>query len=124
MGEPPSLLPRRHARKWIKPSLAPPAWAASGGGGLPWEQPLTTLANSFTGPIPYAISLMGIVVTGAMVIFGGELGYFVRGLLVLVLVIAMIIAAKNFLSGLGLGTGAEIAATEEVSRDVAASSHS
>jgi type IV secretory pathway VirB2 component (pilin) len=105
-------------------ALAPPAWAASGGGGLPWEQPLTTLANSFTGPIPYAISLMGIVVTGAMVIFGGELGYFVRGLLVLVLVIAMIIAAKNFLSGLGLGTGAQIAATEEVSRDVAASSHS
>ncbi|HEY0793473.1 MAG TPA: TrbC/VirB2 family protein [Chthoniobacterales bacterium] len=97
---------------------------AAGGGGLPWESPLTNLANSFTGPVPYAISLLGIVVTGATVIFGGELGFFVRGLLVLVLVIAMIIAAKNFMSGLGLGAGAEIAAIEEVYRGVAAGAHS
>src|SRR5689334_4223196 len=83
-------------------ALSGHAQAATGGGGLPWESPLTQLANSFTGPVPYAISLLGIVVTGSVVIFGGELGYFVRGLLVLVLVIAMIIAAKNFLSGLGL----------------------
>src|SRR3954447_8685421 len=89
------------------------AWAGTaGGGGLPWEAPLTTLTNSFTGPVPYAISLLGIVCVGGMVIFGGELGYFVRGLLVLVLVIAMIIAAKNFLSGLGFNAGAEIAKTE------------
>jgi type IV secretory pathway VirB2 component (pilin) len=88
--------------------LAGQAHAATGGGGLPWEAPLTTLANSFTGPVPYAISLLGIVVSGSMVIFGGELGYFVRGLLVLVLVIAMIIAAKNFMSGLGLGAGAVV----------------
>jgi type IV secretion system protein TrbC len=67
-----------------------------------------------TGPVPYAISLMGIVCAGTMIIFGGEMAYFVRGLLVLVLTIAMIIAAKNFLSGLGLGAGAEVAKTEEV----------
>lgn len=95
-------------------ALATQAHAAQGGGGLPWEAPLTALANSFTGPVPYAISLIGIVATGGVVIFGGELSYFVRGLLVLVMVIAMIIAAKNFLTGLGLGAGAEIAAIEEV----------
>lgn len=95
-------------------ALAAHAHAANGGGGLPWEAPLTTLSNSFTGPVPYAISLIGIVATGSICVFGGELGYFVRGLLVLVLVISMIIAAKNFLTGLGLGAGAEIAAIEEV----------
>src|SRR4051812_24446382 len=95
------------------------AWAATGGGGLPWESPLTQLTNSFTGPVPYAISLLGIVTTGGLVIFGGELGYFVRGLLVLVLVIAMIIAAKNFMSGLGFNAGAEIAKTEGVIRGAA-----
>jgi type IV secretion system protein TrbC len=91
--------------------LAPHTWAATGGGGLPWEQPLTTLSNSFTGPVPYAISLVGIVVTGAMVIFGAELGFFARGLIVLVLVIAMLVAAKNFMSGLGFAAGAEITGT-------------
>lgn len=95
-------------------ALVTQAHAATGGGGLPWEAPLTTLANSFTGPVPYAMSLLGIVATGGVVIFGGELGFFVRALLVLVLVIAMVIAAKNFLSGLGLGAGAEITASWEV----------
>jgi|SRR5271165_6914885 len=110
---------KRNSMLWLLAGLlallmAPQAHAATGGGGLPWEQPLTTLSNSFTGPVPYAISLMGIVVSGALVIFGGELGFFVRGLFVLVMVIAMIIAAKNFMSGLGLGAGAEIAAITEV----------
>jgi type IV secretion system protein TrbC len=39
--------------------------AASGGGGLPWETPLETLRDSITGPVAYAISLMGVVVAGA-----------------------------------------------------------
>jgi type IV secretory pathway VirB2 component (pilin) len=92
-------------------ALVPHASASTGGGGLPWESPLNTLTQSMTGPVPYAISLMGIVCAGTMIIFGGEMAYFVRGLLVLVLTIAMIIAAKNFLSGLGLvGAGSEVGA--------------
>jgi type IV secretory pathway VirB2 component (pilin) len=115
---------KRYSLLWLLVGLVvlaftPQAQAATGGSGLPWEQPLTTLSNSFTGPVPYAISLMGIVVSGALVIFGGELGFFVRGLFVLVMVIAMIIAAKNFMSGLGLGAGAQIAAITEVAHAAA-----
>jgi type IV secretory pathway VirB2 component (pilin) len=106
-------------------ALSGHAWASTGGAGLPWESPLTTLANSFTGPVPYAISLIGIVSVGGVVIFGGELGYFVRGLLVLVLVISMIVAAKNFLSGLGFNSGAEIGtAVKTEAYGVAPNSHS
>jgi type IV secretory pathway VirB2 component (pilin) len=46
------------------------AHAATGGAGLPWETPLTTLSNSVTGPMAYAVSLIGIVGSGGILILG------------------------------------------------------
>ena len=40
-------------------SLAIQASAAPAGGGLPWEAPMTAIATSLTGPVAYAIGLIG-----------------------------------------------------------------
>src|ERR1700733_12969949 len=85
------------------------AQAATGGGGLPWEAPLTTLSNSITGPVAYGVSIIGIVGAGGILIFaGGQVNEFLRAVLFCVLVIAFIIAAKNTMSAFGWGAGAEI----------------
>lgn len=98
--------------------LAPlTALASTGGGGLPWEAPLTTLSNSITGPVAYGISIIGLVAAGGVLIFaGGELNHFTRTVVLIVLVISLIIAAKNTMSAFGWGSGAEITARANVVR--------
>ena len=58
------------------PALATTSTSASG--GLPWESPLNTIRDSLKGPVALAISLIGIVVTGAMLIFGGVVALLVQ----------------------------------------------
>jgi type IV secretion system protein TrbC len=90
------------------------AHAATGGGGLPWETPLQTLSNSISGPVAYGLSLIGLVVSGSVLIFmGGELNHFARTVVQVVLVISFIIAGKNTMSTFGWGAGAEIAAAKQ-----------
>ena len=86
-----------------------PALAAVGqGGSLPYESWLSNLSNSVTGPVAFALSLIGIVVAGGILIFGGELNAFFRTLIFLVLVMALIIGAKNMMTTF-FGQGATIA---------------
>lgn len=87
--------------------LTEPAFAGSAA-GLPWESPLEKLKNSLTGPVAFAISLIGIVVAGGMLIFGGELGEFARRIIMLVLVLALLVAANNLLSIFYGSSGATI----------------
>jgi type IV secretion system protein TrbC len=85
--------------------------ATLGGGGLPWETPLNTLSNSVTGNVAYAISLIGIVGAGGILIFaGGHVNEFLRTVLFCVLVIAFLIASKNTLTAFGFANaaGAEV----------------
>lgn len=85
------------------------ARAAQGGGGLPWEAPLTTLGNSITGPVAFYLSLLGMVGAGGTLIFsGGHVNEFMRVVIYIVLVIGMIIVAKNTMTGLGFTAGSEI----------------
>ena len=85
----------------VMAALADPAWAsAAGGPGLPWEAPLTTLADSIKGPVAFAISLLGIIVCGALLIWGGEISEFMRRSVMLVLVIALLVLSTNVLSTL------------------------
>lgn len=79
--------------------------SSSGGGGLPWESPLQTITTSITGPVAFAISVIGVVATGATLIWGGEVSGFTRSLIYVVLVIGLIVAATNILSTL-FGVGA------------------
>lgn len=79
------------------------------GGSLPYEPWLTSLANSVTGPVAFTLSVVGIVVAGGVLIFGGELNAFFRTMIFLVLVMALLVGAQNIMSGL-FGRGAVIAA--------------
>ena len=89
------------------------ALASEGGGGqLPYESWLTNLRNSVTGPVAFTLSIVGIVIAGGVLIFGGDLNGFFRTLFFLVLVMALLIGAQNMMSGL-FGQGAEIASSAE-----------
>ena len=91
-----------------------PAMAAVGqGGSLPYESWLSNLSNSVTGPVAFALSLIGIVVAGGILIFGGELNAFFRTLIFLVLVMALIIGAKNMMTTF-FGQGATIASMADL----------
>jgi type IV secretory pathway VirB2 component (pilin) len=76
--------------------------AAAGGGGLPWDTPLTTLKNDLTGPVAFTISLLAMVACGAALVFGGEINEFVRRIITLVLVCAFIVGVTNLASALGI----------------------
>lgn len=81
--------------------------ASSEGGGLPYESWLTKLRTSVTGPVAFALSIIGLVVAGGVLIFGGELNAFFRTLIFLVLVMALIIGANNMMTTF-FGQGAEL----------------
>lgn len=91
------------------------------GGSLPYESWLTDLRNSVTGPVAFALAIIGIVVAGGVLIFGGELNGFFRTLIFIVLVMALLVGAQNMMSTF-FGRGAVIAApTNDAAHQVAAS---
>jgi type IV secretion system protein VirB2 len=80
---------------------------------LPYEGGLEALKESFTGTVPFVISLAGIVGCGAMLIFGGEISGFMRTMVFIVLVVAVIVQASaiiTFLKG-SSGTSGRLVAT-------------
>lgn len=80
------------------------AFASVGtGGALPYESWLVNLRNSVTGPVAFTFSLIGIVVAGAVLIFGGELNAFFRSLIFIVLVMALLVGAQNIMTNLFQG---------------------
>jgi len=87
--------------------FSPELMAAGAGGSMPWEGPLNTIVQSITGPVAFGISVIGIVSAGAMLIFGGEIGQFLKSAIILVLVIALIVMATQFLSS-AFGIGAAL----------------
>lgn len=78
------------------------------GGSLPYENWLTSLRNSVTGPVAFSLAIVGIVVAGGVLIFGGDLNGFFRTLIFIVLVMAFLVGAQNVMSTF-FGRGAEIA---------------
>lgn len=86
------------------------AQAAEGAGGaLPYEGWLTALRTSVTGPVAFALAIIGIVIAGGVLIFGGDLNGFFRTLMFIVLVMAFLVGAQNMMANF-FGRGAEIAA--------------
>jgi type IV secretion system protein TrbC len=78
------------------------------GGSLPYETWLTSLRNSATGPVAFTLSIIGIVVAGGVLIFGGDLNGFFRTLIFIVLVMALLVGAQNMMTTF-FGAAAEIA---------------
>lgn len=78
---------------------ASPVSAAVGtGGGLPYESWLADLRNSVTGPVAFTFSIVGIVIAGSVLIFGGELNGFIRSLVFIVLVMSFLVGAQNMMA--------------------------
>ena len=73
---------------------------ASSSGNVPWEDPLSKVVKSITGPVAFGISVLAIVATGVTLIFGGEISGFIKTLIYITLVIAIIVGATNVLSSL------------------------
>jgi type IV secretion system protein TrbC len=86
----------------------PDAFASTAGGAkpMPYVAWLDNLRASTSGPVAYTLSLIGIIVSGGILIFGGDLNGFFRTLIFIVLVTALIVAADNTLRT--LQAGAEI----------------
>lgn len=82
--------------------------AAGTNGGLPYEGWLTKLRQSVSGPVAFGVAMIGIVVSGAVLIFGGELNGFFRTLVFIVLVMALLVGANSMLTSF-FGGSAEIA---------------
>jgi type IV secretion system protein VirB2 len=81
----------------LAPSLA---HATTTGGNLPWDTPLQTLETDIKGPVAYGLALLGIVASGGMLIFGGEISEFTRRLIYIVLVAAVILGAASLMTTL------------------------
>lgn len=93
-----------------------------GKGDLPYEAGLQSLADSMTGPVAFVISLLGIVACGAMLIFGGEISGFMRTMIFVVLVGAVVVQAGSIVTLMkkskseGAGRSAAIAADTHLPR--------
>ena len=93
-------------------TLCSGAFAAGTGGGaaLPWEGGLTAIVGSFTGPVAYAVSVLGIIIGIGILIFGNDLNAFGRTIVFLILAASVIVTAANTLqifTGVGATTSSE-----------------
>lgn len=99
---------------------AEPAHAANasegGGSGLPWEGPIAKLVQSISGPVAFGIALLGIIACGATLIWGGEISEFTRRIIYVILVVCIIVFAKNLLTGT-MFSGAVIPANVSITTD-------
>lgn len=86
--------------------IAEPAFASAQ--NLPWEGPLATVQASLTGPVAIAISIIAIMVAGAVLVWGGEINDFARRLVMIVLVVAVIAGAVSIFNTLFTAPGASI----------------
>jgi type IV secretion system protein TrbC len=71
---------------------------AAAAGNLPWEAPLTAIATSLTGPVAYAVGLIGIAIAGGTMLWGGELSEFGRRACMIGLVVSVLVFAAPLLS--------------------------
>ena len=73
--------------------------ASSNSTGLPWEGPIEKLRKSFSGPVAFGIALLGIIGTGAGLIWGGEISEFMKRMIYVILVVCIIVFANTLLTG-------------------------
>ena len=83
------------------------AHAATTGGGMPWEGPLTAVLDSITGPVARIVAILIIVATGLTLAFG-DVGQGFKKLLQIMFGLAIAFAAAGFFLPLVGGAGAVI----------------
>lgn len=72
--------------------------SAAAAGTLPWEKPMQAIATSLTGPVAYAIGLIGIAIAGGTMLWGGELTEFGRRACMVGLVVSVLVFAAPMLA--------------------------
>lgn len=82
--------------------------SGSPAGTLPWEAPMTAIATSLTGPVAYAVGLIGIAIAGGTMLWGGELTEFGRRACMIGLVVSVLVFAAPMLSAAFGITGAVV----------------
>lgn len=87
--------------------IAAPA-GASGGSGLPWDTPIQRITEAVSGPVAFGFAFMGLVALGVRWIYGGDLGPVAKGLMTLVIGVAILAGAASFLSTLFGLSGASL----------------
>jgi type IV secretion system protein VirB2 len=87
------------------------AFANGNGGSMPFDDTLNKIRASATGPLAAGLAIVGVIVAGGTLIFGGEIGGFFKSLMFIVLVASMLVGGDNILNNLqvsnatGLGAG-------------------
>jgi type IV secretion system protein VirB2 len=76
------------------------AQAATNTGLTSLETPLQTLQKSLSGPVALAIGVIAICITGAVLIFGGEISDFGKRMAYVVLVLAILLTANSLVTQL------------------------
>jgi type IV secretion system protein VirB2 len=85
------------------------AFASATGTGMAYEVWLTTFRNSITGPVAFTIGGVGLAGSGfALVFMSADMNTFLRTMIYLILVMSLVVAGQNIMSGL-FGKGAVIA---------------
>src|ERR1017187_5772260 len=97
-------------------TLAIQASAAPAGGTLPWEAPMRAIATSLTGPVAYAVGLIGIAIAGGTMLWGGELTEFGRRACMIGLVVSVLVFAAPMLSSAFGVTAAVVRTMENVDK--------
>lgn len=80
--------------------LAAANLGASAGGSMPWDNPLSIVATSLTGPAAVAVALIGIAVAGMTLIFSHELGHFGKTICYVVLAAGLLVTSGTLLTGM------------------------
>ena len=76
------------------------ATASTGGAGMPWEGPLQMIQTSMTGPVAFGLGVITLVISGAALMWGEELGGMVRKLINTVFAIGIAVTASPLLTKL------------------------
>lgn len=81
--------------------------ASTASQGMPWETPMQLIADSLTGPVAFCISVIGMTGSGFALIFGSEIGTFLKVIIYIILASSIAICAASLLRLL-FGVGAEL----------------
>ena len=76
------------------------ALAAGADPAMPWDSPLKQIQASLTGPVALAVSIIGVAICGAALVFGGELSEFTKRMVMLVLAISILMGASTLITTL------------------------
>jgi type IV secretion system protein TrbC len=86
---------------FVAMAYAQDAGGGGEGGDLPWVKPLEQITDSLTGPIAKGIGVVALAASGGMLAVGGELSDFTKRIMMVVLAVAVMVLAGNFMDTLG-----------------------